>query len=184
MHENDDPVGMLHISRQSGREKFCGIVALEPAGMVAKKRVGGGVRFVESVPCKFFNQVKNVSGNRTLDPSCRCAINEALSLLLHFFGLFFTHCAAQQISGTQAIAGKQLSNLHDLLLIQDYPVGWLQNLLKRLVDVKNRLTAVFSVNEIINHSGLQRSRTKQRHQRDEFFKMIRLEALDQFLHAA
>ena len=152
--------------------------------MVAKKRIGGGVRFVESVPRKFFNQVKNMPGDRCLDPSCRCAINEALPLLLHFFGLFFAHCTAQQISGTQAIAGKQLSNLHDLLLIQDYPVGWLQNLLKCLVDVKNRFTAMFSVNEIINHSGLQGSGPKQRYQRYEFFKMIRLEALDQFLHAA
>ena len=101
-----------------------------------------------------------------LDSTFNRPVDKGLSLPLHLLGLFLAHSPTQQISGSKTETGQLLCNLHYLLLIQDHSVGWLQDGFNTVVQIDHRLAAVFSIDEIINHSRLQRTRPKQRHQRN------------------
>ena len=110
-------------------------------------------------------------------------------MLSHFLRLFLAHGATQEISTTQRIARHHLSNLHDLLLIQNDAVSGLKNGFETFVLVLgvwegNGLPPVFTVNKIFNHAGLKRSGTKEGHQRNDVLKTIRLQILDQLFHPA
>ena len=52
------------------------------------------------------------------------------------------------------------------------------------IGVGNHLTPVLTVDKVINHARLQRTRSEQRHQCDDIFKTVGLKTLDQVLHAA
>ena len=115
-----------------------------------------------------------------------CAVDEHRALLGHLFGLFLAHRLAQQVGAAEGVAGEHLRDLHHLLLVEDDPVGGLEDRLEARVQVIDRsITAsVLAVDEVIDHARLQGPRAKQRHQRDDLLEPIGLQAADQVLHAA
>ena len=55
-----DLVSGLHICRQDGCHKIRRVVVLEPGRLISNKRITNRMRFVETITCKLFHQVKNV----------------------------------------------------------------------------------------------------------------------------
>ena len=147
------------------------------------------MRFVEAIARKFFDEVEYFYGQGGVDTLCGRALLEHAPLLGHFFGFLLTHGPPQQIRTAQRITRQHLSDLHDLLLIQDDAVGGFENGLQPFVlvlrvRISQRLAAVLSINKIFYHPGLQRTRAEQRNQRDDVFEAIGAEVLDQLLHAS
>ena len=68
--------------------------------------------------------------------------------------------------------------MHYLLLVKDYAISGLQDRLKAGMRIFNACAAVLASDEIIDHSGLQRPRTKQGDQSNDLFEVIRLQALN------
>ncbi len=48
--------------------------------------------------------------------------------------------------------------------------------------VRDRFSAMFTVDKVIYHARLQRTRTEQGHQCDDVFKTVRLKSFDQLFH--
>ena len=162
---------------------------LEPGGLVGHQAIGRRVRFVETVAGEFFHQVEDVARQFAIDAVVGAAFDEAAALLGHFLGLLLAHGAAQHVRTTQGVAGHHLGDLHHLFLIEDDAVGGRQHRLEAFVlvigvRVGHFGTAVLAVDEVIHHARLQRPRAEQCHQGDQVFQAVRLELLDQLLHAA
>ncbi len=52
------------------------------------------------------------------------------------------------------------------------------------IGIGDRFTAMLTVDEVIYHAGLQRTRAEQRHQCDHIFEAVGLKTLNQIFHAA
>jgi hypothetical protein len=81
----------------------------------------------------------------------------------------------------ERVAGQDLRDLHDLFLIQDHAVGRLQHRLQVGMQVVDGRAGgvVLARDEIIDHAGLQRPGTEQRHQRHDVAEAIGLQTADQ-----
>ena len=126
----------LPVSEVSKRgHEFDRIVRFEPGGLVREKRVGTRMRFVETVPGEFFHQVENVDGFFLRNLIFVAAGQEFRALGGHFFLFLFAHGAAQDVGFPEGKAGQAIGDLHDLFLIEDHAVGFLENIfeLRKLV---------------------------------------------------
>ena len=143
------------------------------------------MRLVEAVARKFFHQIEYGFGPRLHHAASHRAVNEDAALLGHLFRLLLAHGAPQQIGATQRIAGQHLRDLHHLFLVENDAVGRRQYGLQiRMQIVDGPVTAVvLAGDEVIDHPRLQRARPEQRHQRDDVFEAIGLQAPDQVFHA-
>ena len=174
-YQRDHLVGVLHIGSQYRGHEFCRVMGFQPECLVGHQCIGGGVGFVEAVAGKLLYQVKDVFGQGRVDPVLLTAIQEKLLLLGHFLGLFLTHGAPQHVRITKGITGHHLGDLHDLLLVQDNPVGGLQNRLQAFILVirmreGHGLAAVLTVDKVVHHARLQRPRPEQGHEGDHVFQ--------------
>ena len=110
------------------------------------------MRLVKSVFGELGHQIKNAVGFGKFYAVGRCPGNETGLLRCHFFGIFFTHGAAQQIGLAKAVTRQSRGRVLDLLLIEDNPVGFLQNGFKLRQRIINALATVLSFDEIVHHS--------------------------------
>ena len=180
----DDLVGAVHVGGQHRRHECGWMVRLEPRGLVRQQRVRGGVRLVEAVSGELFHQVEDVRGPVPVHPPARRAVHEHAAVLGHLLGLLLAHRAAQQIGLAQRVAGEHLSNLHHLLLIQDDPVGRLENGFELRVQVLDRRLTVLASDEVLDHSGLERAGTEQRNESDDVVEAVGEQAPDKVPHPA
>ena len=144
---------------------------------------------VKTVARKLFNQVEDLHRQGRINAFVFRPFLKNGALLGHFLRFFLTHGTPQQVSTTQRVAGKFLRDLHDLLLVENNPVGGLKNGLQPLVlilrvGIRNLLSPVLTINKILNHPGLKWTRSEQGDQGDDIFKAIRPQILDQLLHTA
>ncbi|CRQ25772.1 hypothetical protein PAERUG_E16_London_17_VIM_2_04_14_00132 [Pseudomonas aeruginosa] len=182
-------VGVLHIRGEYRGHERRREVGLQPGGLVGDQAVGCRVRLVEAVAGEFFHQVEDVAREVGIDAVVLATLDETAALLGHFLGLLLAHRPAQHVRATEGIAGHDLGDLHHLFLVQDDAVGGLEHRLQAgvlVIGVRiGQLGAtVLAVDEVVHHARLQRTRAEQRHQCDEVFQAVRLELLDQLLHAA
>ena len=105
-------------------------------------------------------------------------------MLGHLLGFFLTHGTAKQVSPAKGIARHVLGDLHDLFLIDDNPVGRLQDGFQDRMRELGFLFAMLDVDVVVDHAGLERARPEEGDQRDDVFKTVGTEPLDQILHAA
>ena len=183
-NQADHLVGVVHIRRHYRRHELGRVMRFQPCCLVGQQRVGGGMRFIESVAGKFFHQIENIGRLIGIDTALDRAFHENFALLGHHLRFLFTHRAAQHVGAAESVTGQHLGNLHHLLLVQNDAVGRFQNRLQIRVRVFNLHAAVLAVDEVVDHAGLQRPGPEQRHQRDNIFERIRLQAFDQIFHAA
>ncbi|CRZ93707.1 Uncharacterised protein [Vibrio cholerae] len=57
-------------------------------------------------------------------------------------------------------------------------------MLPLFIRIRDGFSAMLTVDKVIHHAGLQRPRTKQRHQSDDVFKTVGLQSLNQLFHTA
>ena len=81
------------------------------------------MRLVEAVAGKLGHQVKNILGLILRDIVLCSPGHEFFSFFFHDLGDLFTHGASQDIGITQGIVCQDIGNFHDLLLVDDDPVG-------------------------------------------------------------
>ena len=144
---------------------------------------------VKTIPSKFLNQVKDLHRQGRINAFVSRPFLKNGTLLGHFLWFFLTHGTPQQVSASQRIAGEFLRDLHDLLLVENNPVGGLKDGLQTLVlilrvGIRNLLSPVLAIDKILNHPGLKWTRSKQGDQGDDIFKAIRSQIFDQLLHTA
>ena len=147
------------------------------------------MRFVKSITGEFLHQVKDFNRQFAVNAALSRPFFKGAALLGHLFRLFLTHCTTQHIRTAEGIAGKLLGNLHDLFLVQDDAISWLQHrfqafVLPLHVRIRYLFATVLTVDKVIHHPRLQRPRTEQGHQSDHIFEAVRLQTLDQILHTA
>ncbi|MNS76002.1 hypothetical protein D3C72_1095350 [compost metagenome] len=114
------------------------------------------MRFVKSVTGEFLYQVEDFYRQLTVNATAFRPLFKGAALLGHLFRLFLTHCTTQHIRAAKGVAGKLLSNLHHLFLVQDNAVGWLKNGFQTLVlplDVRVRdlFATMLTVDKVIYH---------------------------------
>ncbi len=115
------------------------------------------MRLVETVTGEFFHQVEDLHGQVRINALALGALFKDDPLLGHFFRLFLAHGPTQHVRTPQGVASQLLGDLHHLLLIQDDPVGRLENRLQPFVlvlrvRVGQWLATVFAVNEVVYHA--------------------------------
>ena len=145
--------------------------------------------FVKTVTGKFFHQIKDLPGQLGVDTVLCAAFQEHAAHFFHFFRFFLAHGTAQHVSTTQGESCHHLSNLHHLLLIQDDAVGGFQYRFQHFqlvirVRIGQRCMAMFTLDKVIHHAGLQRAGSEECHQGDHVFQTVGLELFNQLFHAA
>ena len=85
------------------------------------------VGFIEAVACKVDHEVKDIVGRLLIHPVLQGPFEEGIPVLLQDFRLLVAHGAAQHIGLAQAESTHDRGNLHDLFLVEDDAVGFLQN---------------------------------------------------------
>ena len=170
-------------------------MSLEPERLVGHERVGRGVRLVEAVARELLHDIEDVAGKIAcvlplgrLAPLLHRAVHEYRAVLDHLLLDLLAHGAAEKVCAAQRIARELLGDLHYLLLVDDHAVGRLQRLLKAGVlvvrlRIGDLLEAVLSVDEVVDHSGVQGARAEERHERDDIVEAVRLELRDEVPHA-
>ena len=104
-------------------------------------------------------------------------------MLGHDLGLLLAHRAAEQVRFAQRVARHHVGDLHDLLLVDDDPVGFFQQRLDLGQEVAHGLAAVLAVDEVWNHAALDRSRAVQRIEGAQVLQPLRLVAAANVAHA-
>ncbi len=162
------------------------IVGLEVGGPVGHQPVAGGVRLVERVVGERQHGVPQRLDGRRREPVGLHAFGEALELLLEHLALLLAHRLAQDVGAGQRVAGHLLRDAHDLLLVDDQPVGLGEDLAQRLlelgVDRFDRLAAVLAVGVVVVGVHAHRPGPVQRQHRDDVLETGGLHAAQQVAH--
>ena len=108
---------------------------------------------VKAVAGKIFNEFKYLGGNRPLYLIFFRTVHKILLHGCNNFRFFLTHSPAQHIGLSQREARQVSGDQHDLLLIQNDPVGRLQDGFQQGVQVFDLLAAVFSLDQIVHHAA-------------------------------
>jgi len=98
-------------------------VGLEPGGLVGDEGIGGRVGLVEAVFGEFGHLVEDRFGLFGIESLGFGSLQERFLLFGHNRGVFLAHGAAQQVGASQGVTGQGAGDLHDLLLVDDDPVG-------------------------------------------------------------
>ena len=126
---------------------------LQICGDVGEIGVGGRVRFVEAVAGELGHQLEEFFGLLCVEALLFRAAGEALALLVHLLHFLFAHGAAEEVGFAQRVSGDEICYLHHLFLIDDYAVGFGEDLGEDREFVADFLAAVFAVDEIVNHAA-------------------------------
>ena len=179
-------IGVVQIGTHHGCHKRRWIVRLKIGRLIRQHGISRRVRLIEAVARELLHQVEYVGRGPVGDAPCGCAADEDLSLLCHLLRLLLTHRTPQQIRRAKRVAGKNLRDLHHLLLIQDHAIGFLKYRLQFRVQVIDIgfVGRVFARDEVIHHAGLQRPRTKQCDECYQIIELVRSHAFDEVTHAA
>ena len=174
----DHLVGVLHVLGQKRRHELHRIVGLEVGGVVGDQGVGGRVGLVEAVGGEHLHQVEDPAGLLDVELVLFRPGDELLPLLGHLLGLLLPHRPAQQVGAAEAVAGQDLGDEHDLLLVDDDPVGVLEDRLELREVVGDRLLAVLALDEVVDHPRAQGAGPVEGADGDDVLEAVGLE-LDQ-----
>ena len=176
-------VRVAQLCSEQGGHELHRVVRLEIGGDVGQEAVGGGVRLVEAVTGELLHQVEELRRHRLGKAALAGAAEELGAVLGHDLGFLLAHRPAEQVRFAQRIARHYVGDLHDLLLVDDDPVGLFQQRLDLGQEVAHGLAAVLAVDEVRNHAALDRSRAVQRVEGAQVLQPLRLVAAADVAHA-
>ena len=179
----DDAIRVIHVARQQRGHRRNRKMRLQIGRLIRHERVSGGVRFIEAVAREIFHQVENFVGFVVRNIVFARPFQKTRPLLRHLFDLLFAHRPTEQIGLAERESGEQVRNLHDLFLINNNAVRFLQNAFQLRQSVLNRLAPVLAVDEIVHHAAAERAGTIEREDGDNVFERFGLEFPQQFAHA-
>ena len=153
----DHLVGVVQHAGQQGGHELGRVVALEVGGLVGDVGVAGRVALVEGVGGKAGHLVVDLVGHLLRNAvghapgaflaRLGAAVDKVLPLGLHDGVLFLAHGPADVVGLPEGKAGQLPEDLHHLLLVDDAPVGHVQDMgqLGGLVADLVRLVAVAQI---------------------------------------
>ncbi len=100
----------------------------------------------------------------------------------HLFSLLLAHRPTHQIGLAECVAGQLLGELHDLFLVDNNAVRVAENLLHLRHEIAHRFFAVVTLNKLIDHAAIERSRPVERVECGEIFETFRLQLATDLLH--
>ena len=172
----------MNIAVHHARHEFHRVIGLEPAGLIADHRIGGGVGFVKAVVGEFFQKVEHLAGFLGVDVvGDLAAFDEFGPFLGHFLGDFLPHRAAQQVSPAKRVAAHDLRDLHHLFLVDDDALGFREDMVNRRVDGFQRFQPVLDL--AIGRDVFHRAGAIQRHERHDIFDAGGFHAPERIHHA-
>ena len=114
------------------------------------------------------------------DTVFRIAVDEVPAFLLHHIALLLAHRTSEQIRPAQCVSCQTLHDLHDLLLIDDAPVGRAQNRFQLRRIVLNLLRILLPRNILRNE--IHRSRAVKRNTCNNIIDTARLKLFHKARH--
>ena len=173
-------ISQMDIAVHHASHKLDSVVRLQPSGLVADHSIGRRMRFVKSVVGKFFEQVKNLGGLLLVDTILHRPLFKLGAFFGHFFSDLFTHRTAQQIRAAEAIPRHNLSNLHNLFLVNNNPLRLFKNMVNRRM---YRLPLFQPVLHLaVSRDVLHRARAVERNKRNNILDTCGLHALERIHH--
>ncbi len=140
------------------------------------------MRFVEAIAGKLFHQVEDALGFLVGNLVGGAALHELGALRGHFFFLFLPHDAAKDVGFSKRKARQAIGDLHNLFLVQDDAVSFLENIFQLREFVADFGLALLAVDEIIDHAALNGARAVQRIESSEILDAGRLVAAQNITH--
>ena len=174
-------VGVVDFERHRRRQELDRIMRLHVGGLVGHQRIGGGVALVEAVVGEFRQQFEDRVGLPFRHAVLDRAGDEDRALLLHLGADLLAHRAAQQVGLAERIARHDLRDLHHLFLVDDDAERLLQDRLEHRMQVFRLLVAVLA--RAIGRDVRHRTRTIERHQRDDVLEAVRPHVDQRAAHA-
>ena len=130
------------------------------------------MRLIESIAGKFLDELKDFRRSLGVDVVFGAAIHEALLVLRHDLGQLLAHRLAETVTLGHRESGQGVRHPHDLFLINGDAVGFLEERLGERVHVLDGLAPVLA-RDVVG-CEFHRSRTNQRHERDQVLERRRL----------
>ena len=138
--------------------------------------------FVESVSGELYDQVEKLCRLASVKPFFGCSFCKFAFEFVHLLLDLLTHRPTYQVGTAQGETTDRLHDLHDLLLIDDYPVGRFEYRFEFRKGIGDLRSPVFTFDEVIEHSGFHRSGTVECEHCDDIFETGRFQFLCQILH--
>ncbi len=156
-------------------------MSLEVSCLHSDERVTRGVTLVKAVGREVFNTRPKLFDKitiriRVLDSP----LNKILFHLGNHFRNLLTNTLTQSISLTASKATQVFRNLHDLLLIHDNTIGFLESSFHFFMVINYALGVMLTANKVIN--PLHWARSIQGNHRNNIFKAVRLKLANVALH--
>src|ERR1044072_9205958 len=158
-------------------------MSLEIRCLEREIRVRNAVAAVKSIVRELRHQRKDLLRLLLLDSSLDGTRDELLLMDRHLLALLFAHRPSHEVSFAKFIACELLRELHYLLLVDDDPVGVVEDLLHLRHEIAHRFLSVMPLNKLIDHASIQWTRTIERVQRRKIFEPFRLQLPADLLHA-
>ena len=184
VHVLDDFRGVAGFRREQRGHELSRVVGFQIRGDVREIRIRRRVRLVEAIARELLHQVEDLLDLLLWEVAFKRAFDKSLALLRHLLGLLLAHRAAEQVGVAQRVACEPVCDLHDLLLVDDDAVGFCQDFFQLGQIVDDLLTSVLAVDEVIDHSALDRSGTIESVERAQILDSFRLIADQNVPHAA
>ncbi len=155
------------------------VMGLEVSSLVGDQTVSDGMGFIETIACEIIDQVEDVVGLvfRGLDSTAfdkyriiQTTPDEPVALLRHFLWDFFPDRTAQQVRMSKGETGQHLNGLHDLLLVNHYPVRFFEDRLEQWMRINHLLASVFALDKVLDHAGSQGTWTIECKDGDDILK--------------
>ena len=115
------------------------------------------MRLVETVATEGFDLIGNVLDDFAVVPSIHAAVDESLQLFPDQLGILLPHRLAENIRLGKRVAGHDIGNAHQLLLINNDTVGRLEHAFEIRMRVCDRLNAPLASDVDVVHAGVERS---------------------------
>ncbi len=149
-------VGVVLLAGEQRGHELDRVMRLQICGLVGNQAIRGRMALIKTVGRESLHQIEDLVGELVRHAVPGAALDEPAALLGHDFGLLLPHRAAQQVCPAQRVAGEHLRDLHHLLLVDDDPVGVLENRLQERMRVGDPLAAVLAVDEDVHHPAVER----------------------------
>ena len=169
--------------REDRRHVLDRVVRHQIRGLVGDVAVGAGVRGVEPVVGEGLDVLEEALGRPLLAAERDGALHELLALGGDLLADLLAHDLAQRVGLAHREPGHHHRGLHDLLLVDDDAVGVLEHRLEVGVRVGDLLAAVLALRVLGVLPHRQQAGPVQGDARHQVLEPIRLEQLDQVLHA-
>ena len=161
------------------------VITFQPSRLIGQGCIGSCMRFVECIGGKTLHLAEDRFGGFFIHSTADTpvdfhravlidqTINKNLPFLFHYSRFFLAHGAANNISTPEGIPRQASKNLHNLFLIDNTPIGDVQNVPQQRMAEPHFLWMMAALN--VAWDGIHRPGTVQRNHCNQIFQVLRLQ---------